>query len=92
MTRVYHLLSELNRTRFLPLNIYHFIVNYLVMNSNFRFQIMDGRLLLLLLVSVCSPVLGDGYHCSDEKVDVKCPECQPIRPMKDFDEEKVNNN
>ena len=52
---------------------------------------MDGRL-LLLLVSVCSPVLGDGYGCSGDKDDVKCPKCQPIRPMKDFDEEKVNKS
>ena len=52
---------------------------------------MDGRL-LLLLVSVCSPVIGQHNPCTGEKTDVKCPKCQPIRPMKDFDEEKVNNS
>ena len=54
---------------------------------------MDGRLFLLLVVvlAACSPVLGDPERSGCDKDDVKCPKCQPIRPMKDFDEEKVNN-
>ena len=54
---------------------------------------MDYRLLLLLLLlSVCSPVLGTWGGCGRDKDDIKCPKCQPIRPMKDFDEEKVETN
>ena len=52
---------------------------------------MDGCLFLLLVVvlAACSPVLGGPRGPSCDKTDKKC---QPIRPMKDFDEEKVNNN
>ena len=53
---------------------------------------MDGRLLLLLLLSVCSPVLGTWDGCGRDKDDIKCPKCRPIRPIKDFDEEKVNKS
>ena len=40
---------------------------------------MDFRVLLLLVVSGC---LGS-------KDKQECSKCQPIRPMKDFDEDKV---
>ena len=46
--------------------------------------------LVLWLVVVCCPLSGTSHGCFEKKDDVECPKCQPIRPVRDFDEEKVN--
>ena len=51
---------------------------------------MGSPLLLLLLVVSCSSVLaarGEPEHTI--KYHTGCSKCQEIRPMKDFDEDKV---
>ena len=48
---------------------------------------MDGRLLLVVILAVVS--LGLAQPWESMMMD-DCPKCLPVRPIRDFDEEKVS--